>query len=342
MCMKKKLILGVLLSLLFFPSLAQGAPSPGALNAGFISGIWYSTSSFFIGDTIRIYSAMQNNSGFDIIGSIHFYNGQNLIGTADFSVIDRQLIERWADWTVTPGTHNIYAKIVNPRKSEIGKEPEPISLAADASVPDVRIATIDPNRLAPEIPNTSSTTPTTTTTTSPSTSTDPSPEGEEGVLDKLVESVKKITDALFGTSDPPNSETGTASDPPDLVETPGMAPTLAETNDTPPSTTPPNGFASSLAAKLIDTKNTLDQRLGQDTNPKPITLFAKPLASLEKKFNFLKIPPEYIPTTGRLYSWFLGLLITILSTWWLLLLASLLILRWIWKIFRFFYFRNRE
>ncbi len=365
--MKKTVFLAVLLSWLLFPvhTLAE-TDAPAAMNAGFISGIWYSKNSFFIGDKIRIYSAMRNNSGYDIIGTINFYDGQSVIGSSDFSVVDGQLIERWTDWTVTPGTHNIYAKIVNPRKSEIGKEPVPITLVEDASAPDVKIATLDPDHLAPEIP-----TPTTTTTSSVQTSssttsasdtaaTTTAQTDDKNILEKLVESVKKITDTIFNkpSSEPTESTNDQQSTPvssgtnTDSPTSPSSATYSGENTagSSAPQNTPapvaPNtaatGIREQFAQKLTATKDSLDQKLAAETNPEPNVLLAKPFTALQNKFTFLKIPNNYIPSNGRLYSWLLGALIFILRTWWLLLIITFLLLRWLWKIFRFFYFRNRE
>jgi len=112
-------------------------------NAGFVSGIWYSTTPFFAGNQIRIYSAIQNHSGYDIVGKIQFFDYNTLIGESDFSVINGRLIEKWADWKVTEGNHNIYAKIVDPKKSEIGKELEPIILEFDSTTPEKRFVDFD-------------------------------------------------------------------------------------------------------------------------------------------------------------------------------------------------------
>lgn len=364
----QKIVFLFLTLFIFFRPVSVSAET---INAGFISGIWYSKSSFFIDDKIRIYSAMRNNSGYDIIGTINFYDGQNVIGSSDFSVVDGQLIERWADWTVTPGTHNIYAKIVNPRKSEIGKEPVPITLAEDASAPDIKTATLDPAHLAPEILTSTTTASTSaqvaaTTTPNPTAGADTASttttaqDDDKNILEKLVESVKKITDTIFNKSSPEQtgstneptsgatSETSTGSNPSvtngSSVSNDGSVSPDSSNNDT--TTQTADGTKTSITAqfaqKLTATKNTLDQKLAEETNPQPVSLLSKPFTALQNKFTFLKIPHEYVPSSGRLYSWFLGALIFILHTWWLLIIIAALLVRWIWKIFRFFYFRNRE
>jgi len=120
----KKIYFIIFLIIVLFPVLAQAEE----INAGFVSGVWYSREPFFAGDKARIYSAIQNQSGFDIVGKMEFYDNQDLIGTSDFSVISGRLIEQWADWQVTKGEHSIYTRIVNAKKSTAGQQDEPVEL----------------------------------------------------------------------------------------------------------------------------------------------------------------------------------------------------------------------
>lgn len=114
------------------------AAENNAINAGFVSGLWYSQSPLFAGDKIRIYAAIQNRSGFDITGVVQFYNYDNLIGKADFSALDGRLIEVWTDWTAIEGKHNIRAVVAESKKSGIGEEPTPINIVSNfSSVDDV-------------------------------------------------------------------------------------------------------------------------------------------------------------------------------------------------------------
>lgn len=90
-------------------------------NAGFVSGLWYSKTPFFEGETIRIYTAFQNHSGGDIAGVAEFFDGGTSIGKADFSALNDRLIETWIDWTATSGTHDISVKITDLTRSTPGK-----------------------------------------------------------------------------------------------------------------------------------------------------------------------------------------------------------------------------
>lgn len=335
------------------PLPALAAPE-GTMNAGFISGIWYSTNSFFIGDKIRIYSAMQNNSGYDIIGTITFYDSQNIIGSSDFSVINGALIQRWADWTVTPGTHNIYARISNARKSEIGKNPEPITLASEASTPDTKTATIDPEHLAPEIPSpTEQTSTSSAATTTEIQSENTAEESDPGAIQKVIDIVQKITDQLLGRTSPEENGSPTISHTDTPAHTSSsVAPEntttsipnteTAETASSASTTSSSSSIGSFFAEKISKKKKRLDEKLAAEAEPKPIGALAKPLTALQAKIPFIAFPPEYVPSSGRLFSWFLGILIAICQTWWLLLIVFLLILRWIWKIFWFFWRRDRD
>jgi len=111
--------------LLFLPF---AAASGQTLNAGFVQGIWYSKTPFFAGETVRVYTAIQNNSGSDIQGTIEFLVDGNSVGEPAFSVINGRIVEVWTDWEVAQGNHSVAANIKEAFKVEIGKEPESISL----------------------------------------------------------------------------------------------------------------------------------------------------------------------------------------------------------------------
>ena len=101
------------------------------LNAGFVQGVWYSKTPFFAGETIRMYTAIQNNSGFDIQGTVEFLVNGTAVGESSFSAINGRIVEVWSDWNVTKGNHSIGASIKEAFKVEIGKAPEIISLNTD-------------------------------------------------------------------------------------------------------------------------------------------------------------------------------------------------------------------
>jgi hypothetical protein len=102
-------------------SAAAVAAAEDSLNAGFVSGVWYSKRPIFAEDNVRIYAALQNRSGFDLKGKIKFFDNDRLIGEADFSALAGRLIESWTDWRATPGQHSLYALVDQAQKSEPGK-----------------------------------------------------------------------------------------------------------------------------------------------------------------------------------------------------------------------------
>lgn len=124
----EKIFTAALIAIYFFISFVP-ASAATLKNAGFIQGnIWYSEDPFYVGDTIRIYSAIFNNSGSDLIGTVEFYDNAEKIGSSNFSAINGRLVEVWTDWTVTPGKHKIYAKIVDAQIAKVGGGYEAVDL----------------------------------------------------------------------------------------------------------------------------------------------------------------------------------------------------------------------
>ena len=107
--MTMKTLLLLVFLLLPLNVLAQQEP----LNAGLVSGIWYSKSPFFDGETVRIYTAIQNNSGDDLKGKVQFSKNNEPIGNAPFSALKGGLIQVWQDWQAQEGTYTISARIVD-------------------------------------------------------------------------------------------------------------------------------------------------------------------------------------------------------------------------------------
>lgn len=115
--------------LLFFTLFIPISYAQDRVNAGFVNGLWYSRSPFFAGETVRLYAALQNNSGFDIKGKTAFFDKNEKIGEADFSAVNGRLLEVWTDWRVAEGEHAISVAITEVFKVEVGKNPEKITLA---------------------------------------------------------------------------------------------------------------------------------------------------------------------------------------------------------------------
>ena len=84
-------------------------------NAGFVPGpIWFSKYPVFVDDEVRIYTALYNNSQYNISGELHFYNNVNLIGSTDFEMLAGSgAMDVWIDWVAEKGDIEIGVEIKN-------------------------------------------------------------------------------------------------------------------------------------------------------------------------------------------------------------------------------------
>lgn len=89
----KKILFIIMVLLVPFLGTAQSQ----TLNLGIVQGIWFSEAPFFEGEKIRVYAAVQNNSGKDIDGRIEFFQGGASLGSKSFSALDGRIIESWID-----------------------------------------------------------------------------------------------------------------------------------------------------------------------------------------------------------------------------------------------------
>jgi len=111
--MFKKLFILIFFLSLFSP-LANFALADN-FNAGFVPGpIWYSKYPFFTGDELRIYTAIYNNTDYDLEGEAFFYDGNIMINQLNFSLA-RGVGARdlWVDYLATLGTHQFKIEIKN-------------------------------------------------------------------------------------------------------------------------------------------------------------------------------------------------------------------------------------
>ena len=138
--MKKKIFL---FSILFFVLGINTANAEEVFNAGFVGGIWFSEQPFFAGEDIRIYAAIQNQSGLDIYGEIIFFGNDVEIGRKDFNAIDGRLVESWSDWKVIAGEHDFRIELIEVFASRPGEEPEKITLISSSSEKKSQFADFD-------------------------------------------------------------------------------------------------------------------------------------------------------------------------------------------------------
>lgn len=119
-----------LIVLLFFfaPSFSVSAQE---INAGFVQGLWYSDAEFFAGDTVRIYVALRNNTGSDLTGTVEFFDGEARIDRQSIEALDGRIIESWADWKPTYGSHTLSATLSRIELHTVGSTTEQVSITSE-------------------------------------------------------------------------------------------------------------------------------------------------------------------------------------------------------------------
>jgi hypothetical protein len=126
MSIMRKLFFALLLLLpLTIPFASYGEE----MNAGFVQGIWYSSSQVFVGVPTRVYVAFRNNTDQDLTGTIRFTDNDSRIGTSYISALPGRLVEGWADWTPTFGEHKIAATVSDIKLHVIGAGTENANVA---------------------------------------------------------------------------------------------------------------------------------------------------------------------------------------------------------------------
>lgn len=287
------------------------------LNAGFVNGLWYSQSSFFAEDEVRVYTVIQNQSGFDITGTVSFFDNGNSLGQSDFSIVNGRLIEKWADWLVSQGEHEISVKISNTKKIEIGKSPESIELDSDLSISEKHNIDLDTDGDGVGNKNDFD------------DDGDGNSDEEEKILgtnplvfDKKVEPIK-------------NEISGGENQKTKFVEIgdPILAGKITEqTID----------LANNISEKVIKTVEETKKFLEKEKD--------KVINELEqkKKEEALKDTPKIdenknpyiasivgsIPELKEVYKFVLSVMIYILNSWWILLSSIFILVYFIWKIIR--------
>jgi len=100
--------------LIFFP-LALFAAMENIDNAGFVPGpIWFSKYPVFVGDEVKIYTALYNNSEYGISGDLYFYNNNKEIGKANFKMpANSGAKDVWIEWIALKGDVEISAEMKN-------------------------------------------------------------------------------------------------------------------------------------------------------------------------------------------------------------------------------------
>lgn len=83
-------------------------------NTGFVPGsIWYSIDPLKEGDKVKIYTFIFNGDKRELSGTVTFFDKDILLGKRIFAIPGTTAKDIFIDWTVTVGSHSIFAKIEN-------------------------------------------------------------------------------------------------------------------------------------------------------------------------------------------------------------------------------------
>ncbi len=88
--------------------------------------IWFSELGVIQSETIRMYAVLKNDSGFDLYGRANFLVDGEVVAEPEFYAIKGHCISIWADWTATPGDHQMTAKVENPDRVAIKDFQKPL------------------------------------------------------------------------------------------------------------------------------------------------------------------------------------------------------------------------
>lgn len=102
------------LVLLFFP-LGVSA----ALNAGVVEGVWFSTPTPSEGESVRIFTAIQNQSDQTITGSVSFLVNSEIVGSTDFFVTKNNVVPVSVEYVFTGGNHDVSAYITSVKEQSV-------------------------------------------------------------------------------------------------------------------------------------------------------------------------------------------------------------------------------
>ncbi len=109
--------------IILFTPLVSGAQGS---NAGIVQGLWYDKDTFFVGDTVRVYVAVRNNTGADLSGTVEFFVNEERVERNNIDALDGRIIESWGDWTPSYGTSTISATLSRTEISSTASGTQPI------------------------------------------------------------------------------------------------------------------------------------------------------------------------------------------------------------------------
>ncbi|MBI5134128.1 MAG: hypothetical protein HZA81_01965 [Candidatus Taylorbacteria bacterium] len=107
----------------------------GATGVGFVkSPLWFSKSSFAEGETVKIFTALQNSSDSDLRGRMVFYSDGKEIGSSSFSILSGNSEVIWSKFSAEAGSHRFSAKIVGGTLEGDDGSTEPVAESATEAI----------------------------------------------------------------------------------------------------------------------------------------------------------------------------------------------------------------
>ena len=103
----------IFISIFFVSNLTvHTAKAATVINARILPTVWYSSLSVSDGDSVKIYVAVQNNSGINFSGTASFVVDDKKIHDEPFTSQSGILTGISSDWTAVPGNHSVQVSIV--------------------------------------------------------------------------------------------------------------------------------------------------------------------------------------------------------------------------------------
>ncbi len=99
-------------------------------NAGIVQGLWYGKEKIFADETVRMYVAIRNYTESDLTGTVEFFDGDKRIERRSVTALDGRIIESWADWTPSYGTHSLKATLSRIELSKVGSTTQEVTVTS--------------------------------------------------------------------------------------------------------------------------------------------------------------------------------------------------------------------
>lgn len=99
-------------------------------NAGIVQGLWYGKEKIFANETVRMYVAIRNYTESDLTGTVEFFDGDKRIERRSVTALDGRIIESWADWTPSYGTHSLKATLSRIELSRVGSTTKEVTVTS--------------------------------------------------------------------------------------------------------------------------------------------------------------------------------------------------------------------